>query len=163
MKNEVVSKLELKVLGGKGPDKTKYIVNVANQFCDDKKILLFSLETSKSLLKPNYNLEESENIVVIDMLTKIEEVKSYLAIEKPNYLLIDSIQLLKVEKEFDNIQEKITYILDTLYNFIEEYKVNILVSDYLAEEETLDKYSSDAYNKCNQIWCIIDNVITRLK
>ena len=32
MENEVVSKLELKVLGGKGPDKTKYIVNVANQF-----------------------------------------------------------------------------------------------------------------------------------
>jgi len=163
MENEIVSKLELKVLGGKGTDKTKYIVNVANQFCDDKKILLFSLETPKKLLKPNYNLQESDNILVIDMLTKIEEIKSYLAIEKPNYLLIDSIQLLKVEKEFDNIQEKIKYILDTLYNFIEEYKVNILVSDYLAEEETPDKYSSDAYSKCNQIWCIIDNVITRLK
>lgn len=163
MENEVVLKLELKVLGGKGPDKTKYIVNVANQFCSDRKILLFSLETPKTLLKPNYNLEESDNIMVIDMLTKIEEIKSYLAIEKPNYLLIDSIQLLKTEKEFDNIQEKIKYILDTLYNHIEEYKVNILVSDYLAEEETPDKYSSDAYSKCHQIWCIIDNVITRLK
>lgn len=163
MENEVVSKLELKVLGGKGPDKTKYIVNVANQFCSDRKILLFSLETPKTLLKPNYNLEESDNIMVIDMLTKIEEIKSYLAIEKPNYLLIDSIQLLKTDKEFENIQEKIKYILDTLYNHIEEYKVNILVSDYLAEEEIPDKYSSDAYSKCHQIWCIIDNVITRLK
>lgn len=163
MENEVVLKLELKVLGGKGPDKTKYIVNVANQFCSDRKILLFSLETPKTLLKPNYNLEESDNIMVIDMLTKIEEIKSYLAIEKPNYLLIDSIQLLKTEKEFDNIQEKIKYILDTLYNHIEEYKVNILVSDYFAEEETPDKYSSDAYSKCHQIWCIIDDVITRLK
>ena len=163
MEKEVVSKLELKVLGGKGPDKTKYIVNVANQFCDDKKILLFSLETSKSLLKPNYNLEESENIVVIDMLTKLEEIKSYLEVEKPNYLLIDSIQLLKTDKEFENIQEKIKHILDTLYNHIEEYKVNILVSDYLADEETPDKYSSDAYSKCHQIWCIIDNIITRLK
>lgn len=163
MENEIVSKLELKVLGGKGPDKTKYIVNVANQFCSDRKILLFSLETPKTLLKPNYNLEESDNIMVIDMLTKIEEIKSYLAVEKPNYLLIDSIQLLKTDKEFENIQEKIKYILDTLYDHIEEYKVNILVSDYLAEEEIPDKYSSDAYSKCHQIWCIIDNVITRLK
>lgn len=163
MENEVVSKLELKVLGGKGPDKTKYIVNVANQFHSDKKILLFSLETSKKLLKPNYNLEESDNIVVIDMITKIEEIKSYLAVEKPNYLLIDSIQLLKTDKEFVNSQDKIKYILDTLYNFIEEYKVNILVSDYLSEEETPNKYSSGAYSKCHQIWCIIDNVITRLK
>lgn len=100
MKNEVVSKLELKVLGGKGPDKTKYIVNVANQFFSDRKILLFSLETPKTLLKPNYNLQESDNIIVIDMLTKIEEIESYLAIEKPNYLLIDSIQLLKPIKSF---------------------------------------------------------------
>lgn len=163
MENEVVSKLELKVLGGKGTDKTKYIVNVANQFCGDKKVLLFSLETPKSLLKPNYNLEESENIVVIDMITKIEEVKSYLAVEKPNYLLIDSIQLLKTDKEFVDNQDKIKYILDTLYNHIEEYKVNILVSDYLADEEIPDKYSSDSYSKCHQIWCIIDNIITRLK
>lgn len=163
MENEVVSKLELKVLGGKGPDKTKYIVNVANQFCGDKKILLFSLETPKELLKPNYNLQESDNIMVIDMLTKLEQIKSYLAVEKPNYLLIDSIQLLKTDKEFADSQDKIKYILDTLYNHIEEYKVNILVSDYLAEEETPDKYSSDAYSKCNQIWCIIDNIITRLK
>ena len=101
--------------------------------------------------------------MVIDMLTKIEEIKSYLAIEKPNYLLIDSIQLLKTDKEFVNVQDKIKYILDTLYNHIEEYNVNILVSDYLAEEETPDKYSSDAYSKSDQIWCIIDNVITRLK
>lgn len=163
MENEVVSKLELKVLGGKGPDKTKYIVNVANQFFSDRKILLFSLETPKTLLKPNYNLQESDNIIVIDMLTKIEEIESYLAIEKPNYLLIDSIQLLKTDKEFLNAQDKIKYILDTLYNHIEEYNVNILVSDYLSEEETPDKYSSDAYSKCNQIWCIMDNVITRLK
>lgn len=163
MKNEVVSKLELKVLGGKGPDKTKYIVNVANQFFSDRKILLFSLETPKTLLKPNYNLQESDNIIVIDMLTKIEEIESYLAIEKPNYLLIDSIQLLKTDKEFLNVQDKIKYILDTLYNYIEEYNVNILVSDYLSEEETLDKYSSDTYSKCHQIWCIIDKVITRLK
>ena len=109
MENEVVSKLELKVLGGKGPDKTKYIVNVANQFFSDRKILLFSLETPKTLLKPNYNLQESDNIIVIDMLTKIEEIESYLAIEKPNYLLIDSIQLLKTDKEFLNVQDKIKY------------------------------------------------------
>lgn len=163
MENEVVSKLELKVLGGKSPDKTKYIVNVANQFYSDKKILLFSLETSRALLYANYNLDKSDNITVIDMLTKVEEIKSYLVVEKPNYLLIDSIQLLKTDKEFENIQEKIKYILDTLYNHIGEYKVNILVSDYLSEEETPDKYSGDAYSKCNQIWCIIDNVITRLK
>ena len=163
MEKEVVSKLELKVLGGKGPDKTKYIVNVANQFHSDKKILLFSLETSRTLLYANYNLDKSDNITVIDMLTKVEEIKAYLKVEKPNYLLIDSIQLLKTDKEFEDNREKIKYILDILYSCIDEYNVNILVSDYLADEETPDKYSSDAYSKCNQIWCIIDNVITRLK
>ena len=111
MENEVVSKLELKVLGGKGPDKTKYIVNVANQFHSDKKILLFSLETSRTLLYANYNLDESGNITVIDMLTKVEEIKAYLKVEKPNYLLIDSIQLLKTDKEFeDNQRENQVYI-----------------------------------------------------
>lgn len=163
MENEIVLKRELKILGGKGQDKTKYIVNVANQFHSDKKILLFSLETSRTLLYANYNLDESDNITVIDMLTKVEEIKAYLKVEKPNYLLIDSIQLLKTDKEFENNQEKIKYILDILYSYIDEYNVNILVSDYLADEETPDKYSSDLYSKCHQIWCLIDDVITRIK
>lgn len=157
------NKLELKLLGGKGTDKTSYVVNVANQFCNDRKILLFSLEMPKALLYSNYGLKQSDNIIVIDMLTTIEQIKAFLTNEKPDYLLVDCLYLLKTEKEFDDKQEKIKYILDTLYSYIEEYKVNILVSDYLAEEETPDKYSSDAYSKSDQIWCIIDNVITRLK
>ena len=163
MENEVVSKLELKVLGGKGPDKTKYIVNVANQFHSDKKILLFSLETSRTLLYANYNLDKSDNITVIDMLTKVEEIKAYLKVEKPNYLLLDSIQLLKTDKEFEDNQEKIKYILDILYSCIDEYNVNILVSAYVAPEEMDDKYTNNIYDKCHQVWIVKDDIITRFK
>lgn len=163
MEKGIVSRKELKILGGKESEKTTYIVNVANRFCSDRKILIFSLEMSKQLLQANYNLEQSDNIMVIDMLTTVEQIKAYLKVEKPDYLLIDSLPLLKTAKEFESNREKIKYILDILYSCIDEYNVNILVSDYLSADDTPDKYSDEIYDKCHQVWCLIDHIITRIK
>lgn len=162
MENEIILKRELKILAAADDARTKYVVNVANRF-RDKKILLFSLENSKALLQGNYHLEDSKNITVIDMLTTVEQIKAYLKIEKPEYLLIDCLYLLGIEENIQQLSDKIKYKLDTLYSYIEDYDVNILVADYVATDEMDDKYTSNIYDKCHQIWIIKDDIITRFK
>lgn len=162
MENEIVLKRELKILAAADDTRTKYVVNVANRF-RDKKILLFSLENSKALLQEIYHLEDSKNITVIDMLTTVEQIKAYLKIEKPEYLLIDCLHLLGIEENIQPLSDKIKYELDTLYSYIEDYDVNILVSDYVAPEEMDDKYTNNIYDKCHQVWIVKDDIITRFK
>lgn len=149
MCNKMMIKEGLNLICGRSATgKTTYLVDVANQLCD-KKILFLSLEISEALLRDRYQLQVSENIIIIDRPTNIEEISKYISEYTPDYLLIDYLILLQTEdkkKDWD-----IKYRLNLLSEYASKYNINVVATHCISSKTKEEKDKSSIYENWNKI------------
>lgn len=144
---------KLYLIGGSaGIGKTSYVVKTANSLSSSGKVLLISMETEKNTLLNDYHLNSEENIEVIDKPINVEEIKKQIESIKPNYVLVDYLQLLETNIKNDSVKvERIKYLLDTLKDYVNAYGIDVYVTDYISSKEDKTKYTNSIYSVCDSI------------
>ena len=113
--------------------KTTFAINIAANN-PDKKIIFFSLEMSARMIYDkivasegnidyshavNHNvnfetvksvLEKYQNLIVIDNVSRAEEMAEIIRTIKPDLVFVDYVQIVQTVKEFEAVRQRIDYI-----------------------------------------------------
>lgn len=158
LKNEYMklNEKDLILIGGQaGVGKTRFIVNEVNNAQKDNKVLFLSLEVSKEKLMYDYQLQCSNNLTIIDKKITLEELKKY-TLNNIDYIYIDHLGILSNDTD-------IAITLKTLTNYINEFDLKVLMTDFISIKEKSDKYLNSHYNTLTSIYILKDTSIDKIK
>jgi thymidine kinase len=129
---------ELMVLAsGHGLGMTAVILNSIKKYIkNNKKVLLFSLETSEDEILKRMRIDANDNLVIKDKPNvDIEYILKNIDEIKPDIVIIDYLQLLNETKDV---------IFDVLKRTIETYNIPIIITSQLSiNNDSLDLGSID--------------------